>query len=304
MHQSVMLDEVITNLKLKKDGIYVDATVGYAGHSREILKRIKKGFLFAFDQDISAINYSKQALAKIGSNFELINTNFINLKAELERREITKIDGILFDLGVSSPQLDDELRGFSFHQDAKLDMRMDQRNKLSAYEIVNEYSYQELVSILFKYGQEKYAKRIAREIVNYRLTKKIITTLELVSIISKAVPYKYKRDKHPARKTFQAIRIEVNNELGVLEKALEEAISLLKKGGRIAVITFHSLEARICKQVFKKYSTVPLIIKRLPATPLAYQPILKRVGQYQPTIQELNQNKRARSASLLIAERI
>jgi len=304
MHQSVMLDEVITNLKLKKDGIYVDATVGYAGHSREILKRIKKGFLFAFDQDISAINYSNQALAKIGSNFELINTNFINLKAELERREITKIDGILFDLGVSSPQLDDELRGFSFHQDAKLDMRMDQRNKLSAYEIVNEYSYQELVSILFKYGQEKYAKRIAREIVNYRLTKKIITTLELVSIISKAVPYKYKRDKHPARKTFQAIRIEVNNELGVLEKALEDAISLLKTGGRIAVITFHSLEARICKQVFKKYSTVPLIIKRLPTTPLAYQPILKRVGQYQPTIQELNQNKRARSASLLIAERI
>lgn len=299
-----MLNEVISNLNLKKDGLYVDATVGYAGHSREILKRIKKGFLFAFDQDLKAITYSKHQLAKIGSNFELINTNFINLKKELEKRKITSIDGILFDLGVSSPQLDDKERGFSFHQDALLDMRMDLNNKLSAYQVVNEYPYQKLANILFSYGQEKYAKRIAKEIVNYRMNKKIKTTLELVKIISQAVPAKYKRIKHPARKTFQAIRIEVNDELITLEKALEDAISLLKVDGQIVVITFHSLEARICKQVFKKYSTVPLILKRLPTKEDTYQPILKIIGRYKPSEVELNQNKRARSAYLLVAKRI
>ena len=211
MHESVLLEESISKLNLNDSSTIVDCTLGYAGHSSNILKIIKSGFLYAFDQDDEAIKSSNERLKKIGSNYEIIRSNFVNLKEELNKRNVEKVDGILYDLGVSSPQLDEDYRGFSFHKDAKLDMRMDTNNSLSAYNVVNEYSYDSLVEIFYKYGEEKYAKSIAKGIVEYRETKKIEKTLELVEVIKNNVPEKYKRDKHPARKVFQAIRIEVNH---------------------------------------------------------------------------------------------
>ena len=252
MHKTVLLNEAIDNLNIKEDGIYVDATLGFGGHSGLILKRVKRGFLFAFDQDEMAIEYSEKKLAEIGSNYEIIKSNFANLKEELGKRNINKIDGIVFDLGVSSPQLDIAERGFSYHNDAPLDMRMDRDKEFTASDVVNTYSYNDLVRILRDYGEEKYASSIANNIIKYRENKKIETTLELVEIIKKSMPYKAMRDSHPARKTFQAIRIEVNDELNVLKEALEEAISMLNVGGRISVITFHSLEDRIVKEIFNK----------------------------------------------------
>ena len=202
-HYSVLLNEAIEGLDIIEYGIYVDCTLGYAGHSKEILKRITRGCLFAFDQDNEAINYSTNILKEIGNNFEIINTNFVNLKKALKERNINSIDGILFDLGVSSPQLDEKERGFSYHQDAILDMRMDKSNKLDAREVVNNYSEEDLAHIFFKYGEEKYARSIAKKIVEYRKTKEIDTTLELVEIIKSAVPEKYKRNTHPAKKYFK-----------------------------------------------------------------------------------------------------
>ena len=213
-HISVLLEECINNLKLKEDSVIVDCTLGYGGHSSEILKRINKGFLFAFDQDNDAILSSTERLNKIGNNYEIIKSNFVNIKEELNKRDITKVDGILYDLGVSSPQLDEGDRGFSFHQDARLDMRMDRTQELDAYKVVNEYSYDKLVSIFFKYGEEKHARSIAKAIVNKR---PIETTLELAEIIKNSVPMKVRREGHPARKVFQAIRIEVNHELDILD---------------------------------------------------------------------------------------
>lgn len=304
MHKSVLLDETIENLNIRENLIYVDATLGYAGHSREVLRRINKGFLFAFDQDSEAIAYSTKVLSEISKSYEIIHTNFVNIKEELEKRGINKIDGIMFDLGVSSPQLDEGDRGFSYHVDARLDMRMNREAKLSAYEIVNTYAEKELADIFFKYGEEKYAKSIAKRIIEYRNTKAIMTTLELVEIIKTGVPDKYKRDGHPARKVFQAIRIEVNKEIEILEESLTDAIELLNVGGRICVITFHSLEDRICKQVFKKFSDVPELVRGLPNIPDEYKPKLKLIGKYVPSEEELNENNRARSATLRVAEKI
>lgn len=304
MHKSVLLDETIDGLNIRENLIYVDATLGYAGHSREVLKRIKKGFLFAFDQDSEAIAYSKKILSDISDSYEIIHSNFVNLKEELNKRGITKIDGIMFDLGVSSPQLDNEERGFSYHNDARLDMRMNQEDKLSAYEVVNNYSEIDLSNIFFQYGEEKYARSIANKIAEYRKNKPIETTLELVEIIKAGVPDKYKRAGHPARKVFQAIRIEVNKELDILQSSLEDAISMLNVGGRICVITFHSLEDKICKTVFKKYSDVPELVKGLPDIPDEYKPTLKLIGRYLPTDEELEINNRARSATLRVAEKI
>ena len=266
-HYSVLLDESIENLNIKEDGIYVDCTLGYAGHSSQILKRITRGCLFAFDQDGEAIQYSRRILDQINDNYEIINSNFVNIKSELNKRNITEVDGILFDLGVSSPQLDETERGFSFHKDAKLDMRMNQDQELSAYEVVNNYSESELTKIFYEYGEEKFSKKIASGIVKAREEKKIETTLELVEIIKSNVPEKYRREHHPARKVFQAIRIEVNDELNVFEKALNDSIDLLKTGGRLCVITFHSLEDRICKNTFKKLSEVDKVYKGLPFIP-------------------------------------
>lgn len=304
-HYSVLLNEAIDGLDIKENGVYVDCTLGYAGHSKEILKRITRGCLFAFDQDINAINYSKQVLSEISDNFEIINTNFVNIKKALKQKNIKGVDGILFDLGVSSPQLDEKERGFSYHNDAKLDMRMDLSGEIDAYYVVNNYSYESLSEIFFKYGEEKYSRSIARKIVDYRENKNIETTLELVEIIKSAVPEKYKRETHPAKKVFQAIRIEVNKELNVFESALKDAIELLNPGGRICVITFHSLEDRICKQIFKEYSEVDKRVKGLPIIPDEFKPTLKLISKaIKPSKEELEENNRSRSAKLRIAEKI
>ena len=305
-HISVLLKESIDGLNIKENGIYVDCTLGFAGHSKEILKRITRGCLFAFDQDIVAVEASTKKLKEIGNNFKIFNTNFVNLKQSLKEENITGVDGILFDLGVSSPQLDVDERGFSYHNDAKLDMRMNRENKLSAYEVVNNYSQEELTNIFFKYGEEEYSRSIAKKIVEKRKEKSIETTLELVEIIKEAVPEKRKRKSHPAKKVFQAIRIEVNNELEVFINALKDAIELLNPGGRICVITFHSLEDRICKQIFKEYSKIDDKVKGLPIIPDEYKPTLKLVSKkaIEPTNSEVENNNRSRSAKLRIAEKL
>lgn len=304
MHKSVLLDEAIEGLSLKENSIVVDATLGYAGHSSEILKRISKGKLYAFDQDQEAILVANNKLKKIADNYEIINTNFSFMRDELEKRKITKVDAILYDLGVSSPQLDDDYRGFSFHKDARLDMRMDTRQKLDAYEIINTYSEEKLSNIFFNYGEEKYSKAIAKKIVLERQKKKIETTLELVEIIKMAVPEKYKREKHPARKIFQAIRIEVNNELNVFEKSLKEALELININGRIGVITFHSLEDKICKEIFRSVTEIDSNLKNMPIIPDNYLPNYKIIKVIKPSKVELENNNRARSAKLRIIERI
>ena len=227
MHKSVLLEESIESLNIKEDGVYVDATLGFGGHSLEILKRINKGFLFAFDQDAEAIEYSSERL-KDYDNFKIIKSNFSNMKECLAKEDVKSVDGILFDIGVSSMQLDEDYRGFSYHSDARLDMRMDTDSDFSAYELVNGYDYNNLVRVLRDYGEEKYASSIAKNIIKAREIKRIETTLELVEIIKKSMPMKELRDGHPARKTFQAIRIEVNHELDVLESALEQAIDLIR----------------------------------------------------------------------------
>ena len=292
MHKTVLLNEAIDNLNVKEDGIYVDATLGFGGHSGLILKRIKRGFLFAFDQDDMAIEYSKKKLEEISSNFEIIKANFVNLEEELNKRGITRIDGIVFDLGVSSPQLDIPERGFSYHNDAPLDMRMDTDSDFSAYNVVNEYSYDDLVRILRDYGEEKYACSIAKNIVKEREKGSIDTTLELVDIIKKSMPYKAMREGHPARRSFQAIRIEVNHELDVLKIALE------------SVITFHSLEDRIVKDMFNKYSKVDSNLSKLPFVPSEFEPKYKTVLNITPSKEEINENSRARSSRLRVIERI
>ena len=301
-----MLKEVIDNLNLKDTGIYVDATLGYAGHTGEILKRVKRGFIFAFDQDINAINYSKEKLSKIGSNFLLIKSNFLYMKEELAKQNISLVDGIVFDLGVSSPQLDTKERGFSYHFDSRLDMRMDLDNPISAYEVVNNYSESDLTRIISTYGEEKHAKSIAKNIVKARNIKPIETTLELVDVIKKSMPYKDTINKHPAKKTFQAIRIEVNHELDILETSLKNALSLLNVGGRMVVITFHSLEDRIVKQVFKEVSSVDPVVASLPVIPDAYQPDFKLVTDkvILPSKEELEENNRSHSSKLRVIERI
>jgi len=304
-HISVLLKESIDGLNIKESGIYVDCTLGFAGHSKEILKRITRGCLFAFDQDIVAVEASTKKLKEIGSNFKIFNTNFVNLKQSLEEENITGVDGILFDLGVSSPQLDVDERGFSYHNDARLDMRMNRTNKLSAYEVVNNYSQEELTNIFFKYGEEEYSRSIAKKIVEKRQEKSIETTLELVEIIKEAVPEKRKRKSHPAKKVFQAIRIEVNNELEVFTNALKDAIELLNPGGRICVITFHSLEDRICKQIFKEYSKIDDKVKGLPVIPDEFKPKLKLISKaIEPSNSEVESNNRSRSAKLRIAEKL
>ena len=306
MHISVLLNESIEGLNLKEDGVYVDCTLGYAGHSSEILRRVRRGYLFAIDQDKDAILCSRKKLSEIGDNFTIIKCNFSCLKEELLKRNVEFVDGFLFDLGVSSVQLDETDRGFSYHNDAKLDMRMDQDAKLTAYDVVNTYSESKLREIFFKYGEEKFSSSIAKNIVKYRETKKIETTLELVNIIQNSVPMKAKREHHPARKVFQAIRIEVNHELDILEGALKDALSMLNIGGRICVITFHSLEDRIVKNVFKEYTEVDPKVKGLPDIPSYYLPDFKLVNKdvIVPNEVELENNNRSRSAKLRIIERI
>ncbi|MCI8588636.1 MAG: 16S rRNA (cytosine(1402)-N(4))-methyltransferase RsmH [Bacilli bacterium] len=306
MHVSVLLQESIDGLNIQEDGTYVDCTLGYAGHSGEILKRIKRGSLFAFDQDQNAILYSKKKLEEIGSNFTIIKSNFSHMKEKLQELNVDAVDGILFDLGVSSPQLDEAERGFSYHQDAWLDMRMDQEQEFSAYDVVNLYSEKELSRIFFQYGEEKYSNSIARGIVRAREEKKIETTLQLVEIIKHSVPEKYSREKHPARKVFQAIRIEVNHELEILEQSLKDASCMLKVGGRLCVITFHSLEDRIVKNLFRSLTEIDSKVKGLPNIPEEYLPDYRLVTTkpISPSNLELEENARSRSSKLRIIERI
>ncbi|MDD5864964.1 MAG: 16S rRNA (cytosine(1402)-N(4))-methyltransferase RsmH [bacterium] len=306
LHYSVLLNECIEGLNIKENGKYVDATVGYAGHSKNILAKIKKGHLFAFDEDEEAVKYSKKELSSIGDNFTIFRENFVNMPKVLKDSGIEKVDGILFDLGFSSPQIDDASRGFSFMLDAPLDMRMDNQNYLTAQKIVNTYSKEELIKIFYEYGEEKLSKVIAEKIVLERKTKKINTTLELVDIILSAVGANYFYKNHPERKIFQALRIEVNNELKVLEEVLPQAIDMLSSGGRMCVITFHSLEDKIVKKIFKKYSEVDEILKGVKDIPKEYQPKIKILNKKPilPSEKELSENSRSHSAKLRIIERI
>lgn len=303
MHYSVLKEELLEGLNIQDGKIYVDATIGYAGDSKEILKQIPNGFLYGFDQDKKAVEYSTGALTKIGNNFKIFNTNFVNMDETFEKIGIKEVDGIIFDLGFSSPQIDDEKRGFSFMHDGPLDMRMSSEGK-SAKDIINEYSENELTEIFFKYGEEKLSRVIARNIK--KESKNISSTLELVEVIKNATGANYFYKNHPERKIFQALRIEVNEELTVLESILPKAIKRLKKGGRIAVITFHSLEDRIVKNIFKKYSDIDPLVKGLKDIPEEYKPLIKLVNKKPilPSQKELEENSRSRSAKLRIIERI
>ena len=300
MHTSVMLEESINYLNLNKNSIIVDCTLGYAGHSSAILRQIPDGFLYAFDQDEEAIKNADKKLHQINKNYKIINKNFVHLKDEVKE----KVDGIIFDLGVSSPQLDEDYRGFSYHKEAKLDMRMNQKQKLDAYKVVNEYPLEKLIDIFRKYGEEKYSSSIAKAIVKKRKEKPIETTIELAEIIKENVPEKYRKKSHPARKIFQAIRIEVNDELNVFTQTLKDALDLLKKGGRISVITFHSLEDKICKQIFNEVSSIPKELNKLPIVPEEYRPKYKIIANISPRKEEIENNPRARSARLRVIERI
>lgn len=303
MHYSVLKEELLEGLNIQDGKIFVDATIGYAGDSKEILKQIPNGFLYGFDQDKKAVEYSTGALTKIGNNFKIFNTNFVNMDETFEKIGIKEVDGIIFDLGFSSPQIDDEKRGFSFMHDGPLDMRMSSEGK-SAKDIINEYSEKELAEIFFKYGEEKLSRVIAKNIK--KESKNISSTLELVEVIKNATGANYFYKNHPERKIFQALRIEVNEELTVLESILPKAIKRLKKGGRIAVITFHSLEDRIVKNIFKKYSDIDPLVKGLKDIPEEYKPLIKLVNKKPilPSQKELEENSRSRSAKLRIIERI
>ena len=306
-HYSVLLNEIIDGLNISPNGVYVDATLGYGGMSKCILEKLNKdGLLISIDQDKEARDYSEKLLSKISNNYKIVADNFKNLDKILDNLNINKIDGIIFDLGFSSPQIDDEKRGFSFMSDAPLDMRMNLDNLLTAYEVVNNYPEERLVKIFFEYGEEKLSKVIAKTIVNKRKEKSISRTLELVEVIKKAVGANYFYKNHPERRIFQAIRIEVNDELGVLKEVLPIAINRLNKNGRICVISFHSLEDRIVKNVFKEFASVPEVLKGLPIIPTEYQAKLKIINKkpIEASERELSENTRSHSAKLRIGEKI
>lgn len=305
-HISVMLKETIDYLNIKEDGVYVDCTLGGAGHAQYLLNQLSdNGHLIAIDQDTTAIENAKNVLKEHLHKVTFVHSNFRELSEILNELNIEKVDGIYYDLGVSSPQLDVPERGFSYHHDAKLDMRMDQTQELSAYEVVNEWKFEELVRIFHRYGEEKFAKQIARRIEQNRELKPIETTLELVESIKQGIPAKARRKGgHPAKRIFQAIRIAVNDELAAFEDSLEQAINYVEVNGRISVITFHSLEDRLCKQMFQEYEKGPEVPRGLPVIPEAYTPKLKRVNRkpITATDEDTDSNNRARSAKLRVAE--
>lgn len=305
-HIPVLLNEAIESLNINPTGIYVDCTLGGGGHSSEILKRLTTGKLISFDQDEYAIKVAEKRLSAISNNFTIVHSNFVNLKTCLEELGITKVDGILYDLGVSSFQLDIGERGFSYNAEAPLDMRMDQNASLSAWNVVNEYPVKELTKIFYDYGEEKFSSNIAKKIEIFRKEKPINTTIELVNIIKSALPAAVLRKTgHPAKKIFQAIRIEVNKELSVFQKSLEDAFKVLNINGRIVVITFHSLEDRLCKRMFKEKSSVNLP-SDMPIVPKEYLPEFELVYKKAviPTEEELEINNRSHSAKLRAIKRI
>lgn len=306
-HFSVMLKECMDGLNINPDGIYVDCTLGGAGHSSEILKRLSpKGRLIGIDQDLDALSAAREKL-KDYNNVTFVHNNFYNLEEILEDLQIDKIDGILMDLGVSSYQLDEAERGFSYMKDAPLDMRMDRTNPFSAYNVINEYSEEELYDVIKSFGEEKFAKRIANFLVERRKKKPLETTLDLVDVITAAIPAKFRREGgHPAKRTFQAIRIEVNKELNILDKAISDAITSLKPEGRIAIITFHSLEDRIVKNKFRDLQDPCNCPKELPICVCGKTPIIKIVNRkpIEASKEELELNSRSKSAKLRVAEKI
>lgn len=305
LHTPVLLKEVIDGLNIKKDGIYLDLTLGRGGHSSEILSRLDNGLLIGVDQDMEAIEYSKARLSKISDKFTLVRSNFENIDEILKNLSIEKVDGILMDLGVSSPQFDDASRGFSYRFDGNLDMRMDQRNSLTAKKIVNEYSLKELVRVFNEYGEDKYSYQIAKNIIKAREEKEISTTLELVEIIKRSKPAKeLSKAGHPAKQIFQALRIEVNDEINVLQRTLSKAITHLNRGGRLAVITFHSGEDKIVKHLFKELTVVEGNRNDLPAleTKLEYKLISKK--GIKPSEKEILENRRSQSSTLRIIEKL
>lgn len=307
-HTTVLLKETVDGLNINPDGIYVDCTLGGAGHSEYLVKQLSsKGRLICFDQDLVAIENAKVRLADYLDRVTFVHSNFRYLKEELHNIGIYEVDGILYDLGVSSPQLDTPERGFSYNHDALLDMRMDQTASLTAKEVVNEWRYEDLVRIFFRYGEEKFSKQIARKIEQAREKKEIETTGELVELIKAGIPAAARRTGgHPAKRVFQAIRIAVNDELGAAEESLTDAIDLLKIGGRISVITFHSLEDRLTKTIFKEASSLPDLPPGLPIIPDHLKPTLKLITRKPilPSEEELSNNNRSRSAKLRIAEKI
>ena len=305
-HKSVLLDECIDGLNIRPDGVYVDGTLGRAGHSREIAKRLTTGRLICIDRDMAAIEAAQTRLADWMDRVTLIHSNFSELGEVLKEAGITGVDGMLFDLGVSSPQLDDASRGFSYMQDAPLDMRMDVSAPLTAYEVVNTWSFEELRRILTEYGEERYSSRIAKAIVTVRETAPIETTLQLVEVIKSAMPSAALREKqHPAKRSFQAIRIAVNGELDALPPMLSAAVEALNPGGRLAVITFHSLEDRIVKQTMKDLATGCTCPPNFPVCVCGNKPKIRLVSR-KPIVSgetELEENPRARSAKLRVAEK-
>lgn len=309
-HVTVLLNKAVAGLNIRPDGTYVDATLGGGGHSSAILNQLTTGRLYSFDQDQTAIRYNQQHLKKFIDDGRsiLIEDNFRNLGTALAKNGVKSVDGIVYDLGVSSPQFDDAQRGFSYKLDAPLDMRMNQQQALSAMNVVNEWPYEKLVKILYRYGEERFAKQIARKIERRRESKPIKTTFELVDVIKEAIPAAARRHGgHPAKKTFQAIRIAVNDELGALEDSLEQALELLNVGGRISVITFQSLEDRLVKTMFhEKVSLADELPPGLPVIPPEMQPKFKLINKKPilPSQEELANNHRAHSAKLRIIERI
>lgn len=307
VHKPIMLKECLDGLNIKEDGVYFDGTLGGAGHSKEILKRIPKGLLIAVDKDDDALKVATSRLSEISNNFKTIKSDFKQFNKVLDDLGIDKVDGVLLDLGVSSYQLDNEERGFSYRFDAKLDMRMDRTQDFSAYEVVNEYSEEQLAKIFFEYGEEPFSKKIAKNIVLARQNKKIETTFELVDIIKQSMPKKVLMTKgHPAKRIFQAIRIEVNHELDSLDKVIKDMINRLNKYGRIAIITFHSLEDRIVKNIFKEYSTDCICPKELPVCVCNHKASIKLITR-KPIVagnEEQQENTRSTCAKLRIAEKL
>lgn len=307
-HTTVLLHETVDGLNVRPDGIYVDCTLGGAGHSEYLVQQLSdQGHLYCFDQDATAIAHAKEKLQDYLHRITFIHANFKFLKEELEMRGVEKVDGILYDLGVSSPQLDTPERGFSYHNDAPLDMRMDQSAELSAYHVVNEWSFEDLVRIFHRYGEEKFSKQIVRKIEAAREKQPIETTGQLVECIKEGIPaFARRKGGHPAKRVFQAIRIAVNDELGAAETSLQDAVNVLSIGGRISVITFHSLEDRLCKAIFKEASSLPELPPNLPVIPEGMEPILKLITRKPilPSEEELAHNNRSRSAKLRIAEKI
>ena len=305
-HISVLLNETIEGLNIKKDGIYLDCTLGGGGHSLEIVKRLESGVLVGIDQDMDAIKKATQVLDEYKERVRIVKSNFSNFDKVLDELNIEKIDGALLDLGVSSFQFDEGERGFSYHQDSALDMRMDQESDFSAYNIVNEYDVTDLSNIIFKYGEERWAKRIAEFIVEARIAKPIDTTFELVEIIKNAIPKKAREDKHPAKKTFQALRIEVNKELEIIEDTIKNLVSRINVGGRLAIITFHSLEDKIVKDTFKYLETDCICDRSAPICTCNKVREIKIITR-KPIVasdEELEHNNRARSAKLRVAEKV